>query len=497
MKDILKEYIIKKYGKENFEEIIKKNYLNYIYTEEPHNVKLLLNKANVILLQNELIKICKKFNEQKIEYITFKGVVLSNRLYNNTYTRFFSDIDIFVFPDYFEKALNVLYDNGYNLRSPNTLNNNHHIALKNCKVILELHKSILNPFTQINESFMRDHFEFLNIANQKIPTFDITATLLHLIYHLYMDTYWVYKNLYHILTEKTFPTTGRFLFRAYEIALFSKKYNKEIKWEAIISDIKNQKLLFIFKIMITNILEIFPEAFPGNFTNTVHTLSYAENEWDSIYKNVLLSDKNDVNRLLCNYIDHYRNIRGDNNIHIKIGDSFRLIKKSENINNNKEMFCNISTQKTAVGIKLEFTVTDYDYCFSDVNNFDTLSSDGIHLILCSTEQYSYNSIFFFPKIINNEIKIVACDVLHNANKIIDEASVKTDFSEIQNSYIISVVFTDKFISENHMKNRFYIGLIASDCNPDDKRRANEIVLSEIESEWYNPIYFAEINMKHD
>lgn len=249
--------------------------------------------------------------------------------------------------------------------------------------------------------------------------------------------------------------------------------------------------------MITNILEIFPEAFPGNFTNTVHTLSYAENEWDSIYKNVLLSDKNDVNRLLCNYIDHYRNIRGDNNIHIKIGDSFRLIKKSENINNNKEMFCNISTQKTAVGIKLEFTVTDYDYCFSDVNNFDTLSSDGIHLILCSTEQYSYNSIFFFPKIINNEIKIVACDVLHNANKIIDEASVKTDFSEIQNSYIISVVFTDKFISENHMKNRFYMGLIASDCNPDDKRRANEIVLSEIESEWYNPIYFAEINMKHD
>ena len=152
MKETLKKYIIDNYGIDRFQDVINKNYLQYQYVEDVHNVKFLLNKANVILLQNELIKIAKEFNGHGIEYIAFKGAILANRLYDNIFTRFFSDIDVFVFPKHFDNALNLLYKNGYVLRYPNVLSGTHHAALKKDKIVLELHRNILNPFTQIDET---------------------------------------------------------------------------------------------------------------------------------------------------------------------------------------------------------------------------------------------------------------------------------------------------------------------------------------------------------
>ena len=54
---------------------------------------------------------------------------------------------------------------------------------------------------------------------------------------------------------------------------------------------------------------------------------------------------------------------------------------------------------------------------SDIDNYDTQTSDGVHLLLCGTEKYSYNSIFFFPKQIDGEIRVVVCDVLNNRNSV--------------------------------------------------------------------------------
>ena len=67
-----------------------------------------------------------------------------------------------------------MYEDGYSLRYLESLQGLHHIVLKKGTIVLELHKNILNPFTKIDETYMREHTENVVISNQKIRTFDIT-----------------------------------------------------------------------------------------------------------------------------------------------------------------------------------------------------------------------------------------------------------------------------------------------------------------------------------
>ena len=71
---------------------------------------------------------------------------------------------------------------------------------------------------------------------------------------------------------------------------------------------------------------------------------------------------------------------------------------------------------------------DDDFCFSNENSFDTLTSDGVHLLLCGTKEYSYNSIFFFLKAVAGRIEAIACDVLSGRNVILGDALIKTKFA---------------------------------------------------------------------
>lgn len=499
MKDILKEYIIKKYGIENFEEIIKKNYLNYIYTEESHNVKLLLNKANVMLLQNELIKICKKFDEQKIKYITFKGAVLSNRLYDNIYTRFFSDIDIFVFPEHFEKALDVLYNNGYVLRYPNVLSNPHHAALKNGKIVVELHRNILNPFTEIDESYMYNHTEILDLSKQNVITFDLTGTLLHLFYHLYMDAWLSFNNKYVVYATKQTPSVNRFLARAYEIALLSKKYFEQIRWEEIIKDINKQKLRIFFNTMINDILKIFPDAFPKYFIDAVNNMEYVNDERDVLYKYIIdsnLSNEN-IDVILSDFIDFQWNNRASKNLQIDSVGRFTLdnpIIKDQEINNNYRLGCTVQIKKIDDGIKLAFRVSNDDFCFSETKDYNTQTSDGVHLIICGTKKYSFNSIFLFPKIVDDKIVVVPVNVLNGENFEINDLLISTSYEKFETEYLITAILKNEFLKINNIEEYFYLGLVISDCSNKTKKRKSELILSEPYNEWYNPAYFAKIKI---
>lgn len=499
MKDILKEYIIKKYGIENFEEIIKKNYLNYIYTEESHNVKLLLNKANVMLLQNELIKICKKFDEQKIKYITFKGAVLANRLYDNIYTRFFSDIDVFVFPECFDRALNILYKNGYVLRYPNVLSGTHHAALKKDKIVLELHRNILNPFTQIDETYLRNNLEILNLSGNDVTTFNKTGTFLHMIYHLYMDTWLKRSNAYSVYATKSLLIVNRFLARAYEIALFSKKYFNEINWEDIVSNIKRQKLRIIFNIMINDVLKIFPNAFPKHFIDSVNNMEYVSDKRDVLYKYIIdsnLSNEN-IDVILSNFIDSQWNKRAFENIQIDSVGGFTLdnpIVKDQEINNNYRLGCTVQIEKIDDGIKLVFRVSNDDFCFSETKDYNTQTSDGVHLIICGTKKYSFNSIFLFPKIVDDKIVVVPVNVLNGENFEINDLLISTSYEKFETEYLITAILKNEFLKINNIEEYFYLGLVISDCSNKTKKRKSELILSEPYNEWYNPAYFAKIKI---
>ena len=80
-------------------------------------------------------------------------------------------------------------------------------------------------------------------------------------------------------------------------------------------------------------------------------------------------------------------------------------------------------------LKMVFKVSSDDFCISDSNNFDTQSSDGIHLLLCSTDGYSYNSFFIFPKEHNESYNAITCDVLNKPYTVLGDTVARTEFEK--------------------------------------------------------------------
>lgn len=457
----------------------------------------LINKLATQKNSKKLFRVCEMFNNNDIDYITFKGIILSYQIYNNPHSRLCGDIDIFVNSKDFNNALELLLNNGYVFTDISTIKSEHHVVLNDGITTLELHKNILNPFTNIDEYYLINHTNRVIISDCDINTFSITATLLHLLYHLYMHTYSAYESLYQILVNKTIPQAGRFLYRAYEIALFLEKYSAEINWTDIEIDIKKQKFRFFFKKMIFDIIKIFPEAFPQSFVRTVCNLKFVNDERDCLYRYFIESDKNNSNNfdvLLIDYINNNWESRREKNIYRKVGENISLVRKSSNEINN-DLSCNITTEKITEGLKIVFKVSNDDFFISQIENYDTQASDGVHLLLCGTEQYSYNSIFFFPKKIDGQIKVIVCDVLNKANKVLGDDLIKADLSKTENYYTITAIISNKFLKENYLSSYLYMGLVISDCSSETHHRKNELILSEESSEWYNPTYFAKIDIK--
>lgn len=452
-----------------------------------------VDRAFSLLNKYTLDKIAYQFNAENIKYVSFKGILLSFQLYDDISARKLGDIDIFVDESNFEKALSILIGMGYVTKYKNELCNQHHVVLVNNNTVLELHRNIFHPMLNIDESYLLNN----NCCKMGIKTFNTTATFLHLIYHLYMDTYLVSGILYHILVNKAIPKAGRFLYRAYEIALFSEKYSVEINWTDIEKDIKNQKFRVFFKKMIFDILEIFPEAFPQSFMHTVCNLNYVNDERDYLYKYFIESNMNNGNNfdvLLIDYINNNWESRRENNIHKKVGENISLVKKSSN-EIYKDLSCDITTEITTEGLKISFKVSNDDFYISDIGDYNTQTSDGVHLLLCGTEQYSYNSIFLFPKKIDGEIKVIVCDVLNNRNDVLGDNLIKADFSKTESDYTITAILSNQFLKENYLSSYLYMGLVISDCSSETHHRKNELILSEKSSEWYNPTYFAKIDIK--
>lgn len=499
--DIIK-YLSNNYSICDALDLLRKNSLYYKFADkiveqrtEEKEKQLMLNR---VLNSFNMVVACDIFSNIKknhIEYIAFKGFVLSQILYDRPNERACGDIDFFVKPQYFDKVYLYLIEEGFSLLYENGMSNQHHVVLKKGRIGLELHRNLFNPMIGIDEDFLRKSLQLCTINNCEIKTFNLTATLLHLIYHLYMDTYLATGSLYNIFANKSIPKAGRFLYRAYEIALFSQKYYNQIKWEEIIGDIKKQKLRIIFKKMIMDILDIFPATFPNSFINTVFNLDYMECEWDNLYNYILASDKSDITELLSDYIDDNWILRKEHNIHIQIGESILLTKNPMGGEKDQDLCCSIETEKVAEGFRITFKVSNNDFCISQINDYDTCGSDGVHLLLCGTEEYSYNSIFFFQKEIDGKIKVIVCDVLNNVNEVLSEDLVTTQFQKTDSDYTITAIFSDEFIEKHHLNSYFYMGLVISDCSSETRRRKNQLILSEEDSQWYNPIYFAKIVMK--
>ena len=318
-------------------------------------------------------------------------------------------------------------------------------------------------------------------------------------YHLYEDTYLKCAGLNSALETGKVPKIRRFIYRAYEIALYSEKYYNQIKWDDFVNDLKRQKLRIFFKKMIRDIVKIFPDVFPDRCMEIINNIEYIDDEHDVWCKRILDYDcfEEDIGHILSEYIDEYWERHATQNMHIKVGEGFTLnnpyIKNEENDDNYK-FICTVSTEKVDNGLKLTFKVSDSDYCFTNIDDYNTKASDGIHLMIFGTEQYSYNSIYIFPKIINGEVRAIPVDVKSRERFVVDTTLVDTACEFTDGCYTVTVTLTKKFLQENSLTNCLYMGLIVVDCSSKTKGRRAELVLSDKYSEWFNPTYFAKIDI---
>lgn len=185
--------------------------------------------------------------------------------------------------------------------------------------------------------------------------------------------------------------------------------------------------------------------------------------------------------------------RQTKNIHKKTGERISFVKKSSK-ETKDDISCDIYIKKIHDGVELRFKVSNNDFYASENQNFDTQATDGVHLLLCGTEKYSYSSIFFFPKKFEDKLEVVVCDVLNNRNAVINNGIIRANISITENEYTITAILSNEFLVQNNLDSYFYMGVVISDCSSETRRRKNQLILSAEESQWYNPIYFAKVDV---
>ena len=286
---------IMKYLKKNcksiyeMEKLILENTLPYHLLKQNDKIKkqMLSNRIYELLSWKEIAIINNSFRSNNIEPIFFKGIVLGKLLYTESYFRKVGDIDLYVSNEAFDLAVEILLSVGYQFIKLENATEDHHYVFNKGIFFVELHKNILNPLVMMKEDYLKTQKKMYTIDNQKIITFNETATLLHLLYHLYMDiymtdVYFTNTSLYTFLIQK--QNKNRFLYRAYEISLFSEKYYSKIKWNEVIEDLRKQKFRLIFKKMIYDIINIFPETFPQEFIVELGDLTYIKDMEECLFR---------------------------------------------------------------------------------------------------------------------------------------------------------------------------------------------------------------------
>lgn len=279
--------------KENFaekNEIIeytKKNamYYSIAYLLDIDVKKQFYYKTNCLRYRTYIrsfLEIKAMFEKFKLNYLVFKGIVLANSIYDTPTKRYVGDLDIYVDREGYPIALMELVKLGYVFRDSTTFYNEHHIVMIKDNVTIELHKNIFNPHMGINEIYLRENTTNIQLEGQEVRTFNVNASFLHLVYHLYMDTWLVWNDTCSFIATGCFPKAFRFYYRAYEIALFSEKYSSVIDWGEIKRDIEKQNFRVIFKKMIMDIVEVFPNVFPIDLLELIYQKDYVEDSRDSL-----------------------------------------------------------------------------------------------------------------------------------------------------------------------------------------------------------------------
>ena len=83
------------------------------FLHEEHSSKYPESKAQHLGKISEFFVLIQLFTDAGIDFIPFKGPVLSHRIYNDPLYRSYNDLDFLINPDSLEKALDILFKRGY------------------------------------------------------------------------------------------------------------------------------------------------------------------------------------------------------------------------------------------------------------------------------------------------------------------------------------------------------------------------------------------------
>ncbi len=169
----------------------------------------------------ELVKVMKLFKDNDIRAISVKGPALAYEIYGSISLRTSHDIDIFVNPVQFEKAIKLLISTGYkSLENFDTidetmkkliLSNNHHLSFKSPSgVLIELHhrlhsKEVLSKdFSLDFDGLWENHREY-SLQGNAVNVLGFDDNFLFLVYHGSKHAWFRLKwivDIYYIVLEK-------------------------------------------------------------------------------------------------------------------------------------------------------------------------------------------------------------------------------------------------------------------------------------------------------
>ena len=490
--DLLLEYIINN-NKNSLVKTLIENKLFLIFGNklnlgeeysELYNKLLAYNKVFDAINKKEISEVTKAFILEGIIPIYFKGVILGTRLYRESYYRSSGDIDVWVQNVDFDKGIRILNKLGYSfIYDDHSSEDKHHVVLGKKDIVLELHRHFIHPDLMIDEEYLSSHTENISVLDSDVKTLSISATYLHLIYHLYMDYCWTRIKQYDLVVDRKLPEVRLFLYRTYELALFEEKYWHDIKWHEVKKEIKKQVFKNELYLMVSDIRKIYPEI----FRNILNENEIKYNTDYSIYYYIRKKseERNNISRSVSEYINHNWELYPAKKT-IDLSNAFRKYFCFDD-----QFNCYFESLKGFSGLKFSFTVNDKDVVTTVLNEMNPDQSDGVHLIIAGSKEFSYLSLFFFPKKHDGTDTVLIEDCLlyrkFTSNEIIAKSKIK------DNGYLMEILFTYKFLANNRLFSPFYFNAIIASCDSKSRKRGKEIVINECENEWYTPERFIKIN----
>lgn len=140
--------------------------------------KFYANVGHNLTLASELLKILELLTAHNIPVITFKGPVLAISAYANLSLRQVSDLDLLVEEKNFQKAVDLLVSQGYQLTVQVPWEC--HLTTENSFSSIDLHRQIVPKHLScsLSPNYAWNHLKSLSFFEKKVPTLTPEACLL-------------------------------------------------------------------------------------------------------------------------------------------------------------------------------------------------------------------------------------------------------------------------------------------------------------------------------